>query len=148
MTDVTYTDGDVEWNQEYFYRVSAYLGYWTEESNTTSVILGSLGLNEDGLLVNDYKVYQNFPNPFNPITTISYKLPKDSHVRITIYDMMGRLVKNLLTEDQSAGHGSVKWNATNDLGESVSAGMYFYIVDIGELKQVRKMLYIKLLLIL
>jgi len=143
VTDVTYTDGDVEWNQEYFYRVSAYLGYWTEESNTTSVILGSLGLNEDGLLVNDYKVYQNFPNPFNPITTISYKLPKDSHVRITIYDMMGRLVKNLLTEGQSAGHGSVKWNATNDLGESVSAGMYFYIVDIGELKQVRKMLYIK-----
>ena len=143
VTDITYTDGDVEWNQEYFYRVSAYLGYWTEQSNTTSILLGSLDLDEDAPLANFYKVYQNFPNPFNPVTTISYNLPKAESVSIVIYDMMGRLVRDLVSEYQSSGYKSIKWDATNNLGEPVSAGMYFYKVDFGELKQVRKMLYIK-----
>ena len=143
VTDITYTDGDVEWNQEYFYRVSAYLGYWTEQSNTTSILLGSLDLDENAPIANIYKVYQNFPNPFNPVTTISYNLPKAESVSIVIYDMMGRLVRDLVSEYQSSGYKSIKWDATNNLGESVSAGMYFYKVDFGELKQVRKMLYIK-----
>ena len=143
VTDVTYTDGEVEWNQEYFYRVSAYLGYWTDQSNTTSIILGSLDINEDQPLAKSYKVYQNFPNPFNPITTISYKLPKDSHVQITIYDMMGRLVKNLISGYHISGYRTIKWDATNNKGESVSAGMYMYVVDAGEFKQARKMLFIK-----
>ena len=142
-TDITYTDGDVQWNHEYFYRVSAYVGYWTEQSNTTSILLGSLGLDEDAPIANIYKVYQNFPNPFNPVTTISYNLPKAGSVSIVIYDMMGRLVRDLVSEYQSSGYRSIKWDATNNLGESVSAGMYFYMVDFGELKQVRKMLYIK-----
>ena len=133
----------MEWNQEYFYRVSAYLGYWTEQSNTTSILLGSLGLDEDASLATIYNVYQNFPNPFNPVTTISYSLPKAGPVSIVIYDMMGRLVRDLVSEYQSSGYKSIKWDATNNLGESVSAGMYFYKVDFGELKQVRKMLYIK-----
>ena len=143
VTDITYTDGDVEWNQEYFYRVSAYLGYWTEQSNTTSILLGSLDLDENAPIANIYKVYQNFPNPFNPVTTISYNLPKAESVSIVIYDMMGRLVRDLVSDYQSSGYKSIKWDATNNLGESVSAGMYFYKVDFGELKQVRKMLYIK-----
>jgi len=143
VTDITYTDGGVEWGQEYFYRVSAYVGYWTEESNTTSVQLGSLGLDEDASLANIYKIYQNFPNPFNPVTTLSYSLPKAGAVNIVIYDMMGRLVRDLVSEYQSSGYKTIKWDATNNLGESVSAGMYFYMVDIGNLKQVRKMLYIK-----
>ena len=143
VTDITYTDGDVEWNQEYFYRVSAYLGYWTDQSNTTSIILGSLDINEDQPLAESYKVYQNFPNPFNPTTTISYKLPKDSHVQITIYDMMGRLVKNLISGYHISGYRTIKWDATNNKGESVSTGMYLYVVDAGEFKQARKMLFIK-----
>ena len=143
VTDITYSDGDVQWNHEYFYRVSAYVGYWTEQSNTTSILLGSLGLDEDAPIANIYKVYQNFPNPFNPVTTISYNLPKAGSVSIVIYDMMGRLVRDLVSEYQSSGYRSIKWDATNNLGESVSAGMYFYMVDFGELKQVRKMLYIK-----
>ena len=143
VTDVTYTDGEVEWNQEYFYRVSAYLGYWTDQSNTTSIILGSLDINEDQPLAESYKVYQNFPNPFNPTTTISYKLPKDSHVQITIYDMMGRLVKNLISGYHISGYRTIKWDATNNKGESVSTGMYLYVVDAGEFKQARKMLFIK-----
>ena len=143
VTDVTYTDGEVEWNQEYFYRVSAYLGYWTDQSNTTSIILGSLDINEDQPLAESYQVYQNFPNPFNPTTTISYKLPKDSHVQITIYDMMGRLVKNLISGYHISGYRTIKWDATNNKGESVSTGMYLYVVDAGEFKQARKMLFIK-----
>ena len=143
VTDITYTDGDVEWNHEYFYRVSAYLGYWTEQSNTTSILLGSLDLNKDELLVSDYKVYQNFPNPFNPVTTLTYELPRDNNVKIVIYDMMGRVVKNLLNVEQRAGSRSIQWNATNNTGASVSAGMYIYMIQIGDFKQINKMLLIK-----
>ena len=143
VTNITYTDGDVQWNHEYFYRVSAYLGYWTEQSNTTSILLGSLDLNKDGLLVSDYKVYQNFPNPFNPVTTLTYELPKDNNVKIVIYDMMGRVVKNLLNAQQRAGLKSIQWNATNNNGVSVSAGMYIYSIQIGDFKQINKMLFIK-----
>ena len=143
VTDVTYTDGEVEWNQEYFYRVSAYLGYWTDQSNTTSIILGSLDINGDQPLAESYKVYQNFPNPFNPTTIISYKLPKDSHIQITIYDMNGRIVKNLLNKHQNAGLNSIKWDATSDQGKQVSAGMYIYSIETPDIKQSKKMLFIK-----
>ena len=57
--------------------------------------------------------------------------------------VVNRLVRDLVSEYQSSGYKSIKWDATNNFGESVSAGMYFYKVDFGELKQVRKMLYIK-----
>ena len=73
----------------------------------------------------------------------SIKYLQNLKINIVIYDMMGRLVRDLVSEYQSSGYRSIKWDATNNLGESVSAGMYFYMVDFGELKQVRKMLYIK-----
>ena len=139
----SYTDENITWNSHYYYRVSGYLGYWTEQSNTYSIFLESLNSDEDKMVANYYKVYQNFPNPFNPITTLSYEMPNDGFVKIVIYDMMGRVVKNLLNRHQSAGIKSLKWDAKNNFGEDVSAGTYFYVVDMGNFKQVRKMLFLK-----
>jgi len=88
-------------------------------------------------------VFQNFPNPFNPITTLKYDLPEDSFVDITIYDMLGNVVNNLVNRNQRRGYKSVQWNATNNLGEPVSAGMYIYTIQAGDFRQTKKMVLLK-----
>ena len=90
-----------------------------------------------------YVLHQNYPNPFNPITTLSYDLPEDAMVTIAIYDLMGRSIRLLVNSNQSAGYRSVQWDATNNLGEPVSAGMYIYTIQAGEFRQVRKMVLLK-----
>ncbi|MDC3158923.1 T9SS type A sorting domain-containing protein [bacterium] len=90
-----------------------------------------------------YSVGQNFPNPFNPITEIKYELPNDEFVELIIYDLMGRNVKKLISEYHSAGTYSIKWNGTNNVGELVSAGMYFYTFKTNNFSQTRKMMFIK-----
>ena len=86
---------------------------------------------------------QNYPNPFNPTTQIKYDLPEDAMVSITIYDIMGRSIKSLVNSNQSAGYRSIQWNATNNLGEPVSAGLYLYTIQAGQFRQVRKMVLLK-----
>ena len=73
-----------------------------------------------------YQLYNNYPNPFNPITTVRYELPEDSFVDVTVYDMLGNVVNKLINANQSSGYKSVQWNATNNQGEPVSAGVYLY----------------------
>ncbi len=90
-----------------------------------------------------YILYQNYPNPFNPITTIQYELPQRSDVQITIYDLLGRKVTTLVTEIQDAGYKSLQWDATNDKGQPVSAGVYFYRIHIGEFVQTRKLVLLR-----
>jgi hypothetical protein len=90
-----------------------------------------------------FNLYNNFPNPFNPVTALRYDLPENALVNITIYDMMGRIVKNLVSSQQTAGYKSIKWNATNDSGSPVSAGIYLYQVKAGKYRQTRKMVLLK-----
>ena len=89
------------------------------------------------------RIYNAYPNPFNPITSLSYDLPEEGLVNITIYDMMGRIVKTLVNGSQTAGFKSVQWNATNDRNEPVSAGLYLYAIQAGEFRQTKKMLLLK-----
>ena len=84
-----------------------------------------------------------YPNPFNPVTSLRYDLPEDGLVNITIYDMMGRLVKTLVNGSQAAGYKSIRWNATNDRNEPVSAGLYLYTIQAGEFRQTKKMVLLK-----
>jgi hypothetical protein len=72
----------------------------------------------------DYSLEKNYPNPFNPSTTIKYNLPVDSRVALKIYDIMGREVKTLVNEDNSMGYKEIIWNGKNDSGELVSSGIY------------------------
>ena len=91
----------------------------------------------------EFALHQNYPNPFNPITQIKYDLPEDALVNITIYDLMGRSIKSLVNSNQSAGYRSIQWDATNNLGEPVSAGMYIYMIQAGEFRQTKKMVLLK-----
>ena len=90
-----------------------------------------------------FALHQNYPNPFNPVTSLRYNLPENGLVNITIYDMMGRVVKTLVNSSQTAGYKSIRWNATNDLGQPVSAGMYIYTIQAGEFRQTKKMVLLK-----
>ena len=92
---------------------------------------------------NDFNVIQNNPNPFNPVTTLRYKLPRESFVNITIYNMLGNLVNNLVSQKQIAGYKSVQWNATNNKGQPVPAGVYLYTIQAGEFRQTKKMVLLK-----
>ena len=90
-----------------------------------------------------YNLYNAYPNPFNPVTTLHYDLPQDAMVNITIYDMMGRIVSNLVSSQQNAGYKSVQWNATNDEGKPASAGLYLYTIQAGKFRQTKKMVLLK-----
>ena len=91
-----------------------------------------------------FDILQNYPNPFNPITTLNYILEKESFVNITIYDILGNLVINLVNQKQDSGSKFVKWNATNNRGQPVSAGVYLYSIEVGgESRKTSKMILLK-----
>jgi len=92
---------------------------------------------------NTFLLEQNYPNPFNPETTLHYYLPKQSFVNISIYDMFGREIKNLIKTTQEMGQWSIKWNATNNDGKIVSGGIYFYKIQAGAYLKTGKMTLLK-----
>ena len=95
------------------------------------------------LLPKIFALHQNYPNPFNPVTTLRYDLPENAMINITIYDMLGRQVKTLINQTQDAGYKSLIWDATNDYGKPVSAGLYLYQIQAGEYMQTKKMVLLK-----
>ena len=102
-----------------------------------------LAISDFNTSVDRFELKDNYPNPFNPLTLINYKLPTDGLVNITIYDMMGRKVKTLVNGSQTSGYKSVQWNATNDRNEPVSAGLYLYMIQAGDFRQTKKMVLLK-----
>ena len=99
--------------------------------------------NKDNLLPVVYALHQNYPNPFNPKTTIRFDLPKDSNVNIYIYDILGRIIKKLIDNKQNAGFKSIQWDATNNYGKRVSAGVYLYKIQADDFSQTKKMILLK-----
>ncbi|MDP2984347.1 MAG: T9SS type A sorting domain-containing protein [Candidatus Latescibacter sp.] len=90
-----------------------------------------------------YAMNQNFPNPFNPSTTITYSIPKTSHVELAIYNMAGQKIRTLVNTSQAASFYRVVWNGKNDFGQTVASGMFFYKLDAGNYSKVVKMNLIK-----
>ncbi len=93
---------------------------------------------EKGRLPTEYNLAQNFPNPFNPVTTVAYQLPQSGRVSLIVYDLLGAEVATLVNSVQTAGIHSVKWNAIN-----VASGIYFYRLEAGNFTQTRKLVVIK-----
>ena len=98
---------------------------------------------DNATVPNVYALYQNYPNPFNPTTKISYDLPEASVISLSIYDLMGREIRTMINSEQTAGFKNIQWNATDNLGKSVPAGMYIYTIQAGEFRQTRKMVLLK-----
>jgi hypothetical protein len=99
--------------------------------------IGSLNINTVEIPA-DYVLYQNYPNPFNPATTIKFGLPQARKVEIVVYDQLGQKVETLISEELEAGYHELQWNAMQ-----YSSGVYFYTINAGQFKSVKKMLLLK-----
>lgn len=86
----------------------------------------------------EFKLEQNFPNPFNPVTTIQYQLPQDARVILKVYDILGSEVTTLVNEEQAAGYKEIKFNASN-----LASGMYIYRIQADKFVSVKKMMVLK-----
>ena len=134
---------DVEELGDYYYAVTAFDVHENESDPSELVNVTLLSLEDIYGLPKEYALHQNYPNPFNPTTTLRYDLPEDATVSVVIYDMVGRQVRTLVSSQTSAGYHSIMWNATNNKGQSVSAGLYLYTIQSGDFRQVRKMVLLK-----
>ncbi len=98
-------------------------------------------------IIDDFQLFPNYPNPFNTTTTISYKLPANSHVSLIIYDATGKKIKTLLQKFQTANAYTIKWNGTDDLGRVVGSGVYYYQLKVrnsnDSFVQTKKMILLK-----
>ena len=90
-----------------------------------------------------YTLHQNFPNPFNPITTLRYDLPSDAFVTLTVFDLLGIEINPLVNATQDAGFKSVQWDGSDSMGRPVSAGVYMYRIETGNFIQTKKMVLLK-----
>jgi hypothetical protein len=100
---------------------------------------------EADVLPDAYSLSKNFPNPFNPTTTIQYAIPADGagHVEMIIYNINGQKVRTLVNETKDAGYYSVVWDGRNDRGELVSSGIYLYRIVSGNFSKIERMTFIK-----
>jgi hypothetical protein len=105
------------------------------------VVLGALSIESTPT---EFTLLQNFPNPFNPETTIKYNLAEGSDVHLRIFNIVGQVVRTLVAERQPAGRYQVRWSGTDDRGASVSSGIYFYELSAGgKFQDVKRLMLLK-----
>ncbi len=128
----------------YYVRVDGYNG---ATSSYTLTVDGGLAPVSEAPEKQDlpliFTLRQNSPNPFNPMTTISFDLPKTSQVKLRIYDTRGRLVRTLIDETLSAGMRDAVWNGADDSGARVHSGIYYYLIEADDYRATRKMTLLK-----
>ncbi len=87
----------------------------------------------------DFVLHQNFPNPFNPETRIVYNLPKPGHVKLTVYNVVGKKIVTLVNDQQPTGRHTSAWNGKDEDGNPIASGLYFYIIHTHGFQQARKL---------
>ncbi len=97
----------------------------------------------DNTVAAGYRLSQNFPNPFNPTTTISFAIPTRENVTLRVFDLNGKLISTLMNTLTDAGEHSIVWNGTNAAGERVASGVYIYRMETPTQKLARTMNYLK-----
>ncbi len=139
LTDTLFVPGPFDSFTIYNWRVRATNGIgttaWSPAWRFRTVTVTGVG--ESGL-PGSFALQQNFPNPFNPVTTIEFDLPQATRTTLTVYDILGRTVATLIDDDLQGGHHAVQWNASE-----YSSGTYFYALRAGSFFQIRKMLVLK-----
>jgi hypothetical protein len=90
-----------------------------------------------------FALYQNHPNPFNPVTVIGYRLPEAGHVELKVFNSNGQLVRTLVNEHKIAGTYSVRWDGTDETGREAGSGIYFYSMRSANFTETRKLVLMK-----
>jgi len=93
-------------------------------------------------LPKEFSLGQNYPNPFNPETSVNYTIPQEASVRLTIYNILGQKTVTLVDERKSSGVYTVKWNGTNDSGNQVASGLYFYRLEARHTKNGNQRIFV------
>ena len=91
----------------------------------------------------EYKLYSNYPNPFNPQTRILYDLKEEAHVNINIYNVLGQKIFTLINKYQQAGSRSIHWTGLDNNGNPVPSGLYIYQIHANDFIQSKKMILLK-----
>jgi hypothetical protein len=126
----SYTDNTIEASGKYNYRLKQIDIDGTFEYS--DIVEANLGTPEQ------FELDQNFPNPFNPTTSISFNLPMDSDVKLNVFNVLGEEVAELLNENITAGYHSINFNASE-----LNSGIYFYKLETNNFTQIRKMMLVK-----
>ena len=102
-----------------------------------------LKINDDLNKVTNFKLYNNYPNPFNPTTNIEFSLDERTFVTITIYDLVGNTIRTLVNDLMEPGFKTIKWDSRDNYGSFVSSGIYFYSLQAGYQNQTKKMILLR-----
>ena len=97
-----------------------------------------VGVGDEAVVLRQYSLSQNYPNPFNPTTTINFEVPITSHVTLTVYDILGQKVAELINDVKAPGKYSIRWDAGN-----YSSGVYFYRIKAGDFVNTKKLILLK-----
>lgn len=118
---------------------TVYHGFWRSD------LIVPTGVGAPSVKPHVFELKQNHPNPFNPVTAIPYSIGDGNavHVRISIYDVSGRLVVNLVDDSKSPGDYEAIWRGTDQRGQQVSSGVYFYRLEAGSYVQTKKLVILK-----
>ena len=121
----------------------------SNENRTFMKVIAGNGLavsieEEQVIIPTDYQLHDNYPNPFNPTTTIAFTLPIDKAISVKVYDITGQLVRTLVNNQfYTEGKHEVIWDATNDFGQQVASGSYLYSPEYGNFRQSKTMILLK-----
>jgi hypothetical protein len=118
-------------------------GAYIDDIAVTGTTSGGLAGKPETILPKEFALGLNYPNPFNPSTTITFDLPKEEYVTLNIYNINGQLVRTLVNEQKNAGSYKVIWNGKNELGKSVASGVYIYKIKAGPFIQTKRMTLMK-----
>jgi hypothetical protein len=152
IQDTTYTIDSLAAGQTYFWKVLAKNlagdSLWSTQQDWGFFIKQGATLveNANNEMPQSFELFQNYPNPFNSSTEIRYCLPngkENYQVQLKVYDVLGRLVNVLVDQKQSIGSYAVSWDGTDLRGNRVVSGVYFYSLETGDLKSIRKMLVLQ-----
>jgi hypothetical protein len=138
LTQNQYDDADITVGQVYYYKVSAIDFAGNESDYSAEETVSGLDTQANSDVPTEFVLAQNYPNPFNPSTSIRFNVPKLSHVKMVIYDVVGREVATLVNEMKQPGSYEAVFNA-----ENFASGVYFYRFEAGDFTDVKKMVLIK-----
>jgi photosystem II stability/assembly factor-like uncharacterized protein len=117
--------------------------FMTQQGTVVTFATGTGIVNQKDQIAELFKLNQNFPNPFNPTTSITFDLPQASRVELRIYDLLGHEVVTLVNDNLSAGSHRFEWNGCDKNGRPVAAGVYLYALKSGNITKLRKMTLVK-----
>jgi hypothetical protein len=137
--EYAFTDPNVGWDKTYYYQIHEIS---TVFGDTSKSYYGPLAVTTKPA-PQGFRLSQNYPNPFNPTTQFNYEIQEPARVKITVFNLLGKEIANLVNEQRPAGIYSVQWDGNDASGRQAASGIYFYRIQAGDRTDIRKMTKIK-----